>query len=269
MDLFKKRTIGEEWRKIVDLSRAACGAAGLPVTTDQRRWRELRDSRQGQVGFLVGNGPSVRPTDLDAIGPGVSFCCNRFYLAYDRMKFRPSYIVSSDDQMIADFGAEMTQRAQAPVFFVSKARPAGRDGFVWAKADWRQPFRFSPNPAVHVAPGGATLVAALQIGYHLGIRKFFLYGVDHSFKFQSVPDPVQGLKTAQGEGNHFIANYRDGRPWIPPLTQLIETAFRECDARLRREGGWVKNATRGGALEVLERISFEGALAEAGRNPSR
>jgi hypothetical protein len=94
----------------------------------------------------------------------------------------------------------------------------------------------------------------------MGIRQFYLYGVDHSFKFQKRPEGVDIYKSAQGEGNHFIANYRDGKPWCPPATALIEWAFQVADRTLRKEGGWVKNATRGGHLDVLERIPFEAAL---------
>ena len=63
--------------------------------------------------------------------------------------------------------------------------------------------------------------------------------------------------SAYGEGNHFIKNYRSDKPWCPPETKLIEEAFQVCDQFLRTKGGWIKNATRGGKLEVLERTDFD------------
>ncbi|MEA5533512.1 hypothetical protein [Crocosphaera sp. XPORK-15E] len=41
---------------------------------------------------------------------------------------------------------------------------------------------------------------------------------------------------------------------------MIEKSFQACDLFLRSQGGWLKNATRGGKLEVLERIDFDLAI---------
>jgi hypothetical protein len=246
------------WRHfaVANLSRA-----GLSVTADMRALRNNRDRHAGRVGFLIGSGPSVRVEDLDALSGRIGFCCNRFFLAYPTMRFRPTYLVGSDRQMIDDFGAQMVTNGECPVWFVDERRPTIDEEFYWIRSNWSRPFRFFRDVRMGAGVGGATLIAATQIGYHLGIRHFFLYGVDHSFKFQTVATPEAGLKIAQGDGNHFIANYRSGKAWIPPKTELIEEGFKVCDQELRKEGGWIKNATRGGALEVLERISFEQALA--------
>lgn len=239
---------------------ASFAACGLPITSQQKALRQLRRRHIGQIAFLIGNGPSVRSEDLDALIGRTSFCCNRFYLAYEKFRFRPSHLVSSDSQMIADFGNEMVAKAGCDVWLVADRRPAELGRFHWVKLRYGRQFTFFRNVGFGASPGGATLVAATQIGYHLGIRHFFLYGVDHSFNFQMVTDSHTGLKRAQGDNNHFISGYRSGKPWIPPATALIEESFKICDSELRKEGGWIKNATRGGALDVLERVSFEEAL---------
>ncbi len=239
---------------------ATLSALGLPLTRDQRLLRQAKNSYVGRIGFLIGSGPSVRTEDLDALSGRIAFCCNRFFLAYDKTRFRPNCLVSSDRQMIDDFGLEILTRGGCDVWFVDERKPQIPGNFYWVRSDWSRPFRFFRDVRFGAGVGGATLVAATQIGYHLGIRHFFLYGVDHSFKFQKVEDSLAGLKTAQGDGNHFIANYRSGKPWVPPQMELIEEGFHVCDQELRKEGGWIKNATRGGALEVLERVSFEEAL---------
>ena len=266
MDPFKKRNIKEEWHEFMLWFRGVQAGSyrrGLPLTRDHWRLKWQRGSLAGRVGFLIGNGPSVRPADLDRLCQRATFCCNRFYLAYDKMKFRPTHLVSADRQMIEDFGAEMIVKGEAKVWFADEIPSKVKGDYTWVRSIWHRPYEFSRDVGLWADPGGATLITALQIGYHLGIRHFYLYGVDHSFKFKPVEDPAQGHRTAQGDGNHFIANYRSGKLWAPPLTDLIEEAFSTCDRELRREGGWVKNATRGGALEVLERISFEEAVKSA------
>ena len=118
---------------------------------------------------------------------------------------------------------------------------------------------FSERIHDFIMPGGGTLIAAAQIGYFMGINRFILYGVDHDFRFQTRQAGRGDSCTAYGEGNHFIEDYRSGQPWIPPLTDYIEESFVICDQFLRSRGGWLKNATRGGKLNILERVNFDAA----------
>lgn len=102
--------------------------------------------------------------------------------------------------------------------------------------------------------GGGTLIAAIQLGHHMGIREFYLYGVDHNFAYDKNDDKQNDAK---GDGNHFIKNYRSGKTWQSPKMELVEEAFMKSDIILRQDGGFLKNATNGGKLEVLDRISFK------------
>jgi hypothetical protein len=111
-----------------------------------------------------------------------------------------------------------------------------------------------------ITPGGGTLIAAIQIGYFLGVRKFVLYGVDHNFDFKTEENAEDEFRSASGDDNHFIKNYRSGKNWCPPAMQLIEDSFSYADEMLRKEGGFLVNATRGGNLEVLERVELEDAI---------
>ena len=237
--------------------RVAMANRGLGLTDNNRKIGSLKDKHKGEIGFLIGNGPSVRIEDLERLQDKVTFCCNRFYLAYDRMKFRSTYLVSTDKQMIRDFGAEMVAMHPGEVFFVSDESPNILGDFIWFRSISRTPIEFSENVYHFVMPGGGTLITAIQIGHHMGITKFVLYGVDHSFKFETNENAKDIWESARGEGNHFIQNYRCGKPWAPPVLWQAEGAFLSCHVFLQARGGWLKNATRGGKLEVLERIDFD------------
>ena len=106
--------------------------------------------------------------------------------------------------------------------------------------------------------GGASLNVAIQLGYFMGIKHFVLYGVDHEFKYKTVPNPsYNDFCTARGDDNHFIKNYRTGKLWCPPHLEMIEKSLAWADRYLRQRGGWLINATRGGQLDVLERKNFD------------
>lgn len=233
---------------------------GYVTNSDYDQIMSLKDRHKGKIGFMLGNGPSVRSEDLELIAdkPFVSFACNRIHLAYNDTNFRPNYVLSADEQMIADFGQEITDYNNS-CLFISKTRPFISGDFTWFHQKNGRPFKFSKDVTRDVMVGGGTLISAIQIAYHMGIREFYVYGVDHNFKFEKNKDG--GHRNAIGEGNHFIKNYRSGKKWQAPVIDLVEEAFSACDVELRKENGYLLNITRGGRLEVLERKNFEDVIS--------
>jgi hypothetical protein len=130
------------------------------------------------------------------------------------------------------------------------------------------PSLFSKDASRRVSPGGSSLFVAMQIAYYLGIRNFYVYGADFSFRFTPVPGAT-GFRTASGDGNHFIKNYRSGRPWCPPALQNILSSFLSARMLMEADGGFIKNATRGGELDVFERMDFDEAVQDTREREAR
>ena len=217
----------------------------------------LKNSQKGKVCFLVGNGPSVRIDDLNAISDAFSFGCNRIYLAYNSMDFRPSYLMSSDRQVINDFGQEMIDASNGNVIFVSEEIPNLTGDFLWLKHVSRTPLIIPLDITRYVMPGGGTLISALQVGIYLGIRHFYIYGMDHSFTYVESGNKSDIYRSVKGDENHFIKSYRSDQFWCPPSMEQIEGALLSIQSYLEPLGGWIKNATHGGALNILERVNFD------------
>ena len=224
---------------------------------NDRAIKNLLDIHKGRQAWIIGNGPSVKTEDLEKFAGSITFCCNKFYMAYPLTSFRPSYTVTSDGQMIEDFGSEIVKKSAGKVFVVSETPPRIKGDYIWVRYLHKpgRPIRFSRNMLRYVMPGGSTVVAAIQIGYYMGIRNFYLYGIDHDFRYTRAA--CQNSELVEGTGNHFIANYREKRKWYRPWTATIEQSFAICDSFLKERRGSLKNATRGGKLEVLERIDFD------------
>jgi hypothetical protein len=221
----------------------------------------LRNSFAGKTAWLIGNGPSVSLPDLEKLQGALTFCFNRFYLAYPDLAFRPTFTVTGDEQMIEDFGQEIVDNAGGTVF-VANFRPPDLTGdYCWVRQVSGFPSLFSKDASRRVAPGGSSLYAAMQIGYFLGIRNFYIYGADFKFTFNPVVGSSAAFRSASGDGNHFIQNYRSGRPWCPPAIQNILSSFLAARALMESEGGFIRNATRGGELEVFERQDFDTAVS--------
>lgn len=227
-----------------------------------KRLSAMKNSLAGRTGWLVGNGPSVRTEDLDRLAEmgATCFCFNRFHLAHEQTKLRPQFTVTGDLQMIEDFGQTIVDESGGTVFVADEHAPSLVGDYVWVRQISAFPSLFSFDADLAVTPGGSSVYVAMQIGYFLGIRRWYLYGSDFSFQFSQPSSGGAAFRTASGEGNHFIANYRSGRPWCPPAIENILPSFFGARMLMELEGGFIRNATRGGHLNVFERVDFEEAL---------
>ena len=71
---------------------------------DAQYIRGLRDTHKGERCFVIGNGPSLTPADLDILAEKMVFCfaVNRIYKMYPKTVWRPSIYMTLDTFVIAD-----------------------------------------------------------------------------------------------------------------------------------------------------------------------
>lgn len=211
--------------------------------------KKFKNIYKGKKAIILGNGPSVDLNFCENINKDdfIIFAANRIHLVYNQTKFKPHFVVSSDPQVISDFGKEIKEQNTKEGVITFFAGRKFFDPIIDLYLLFLNPFKFKKTPYFGLAGGGGSLFIAIQLAYYSGIKEMYLYGVDHNFKF----DLSNGL--AKGDNNHFIKNYRSGKKWIPPRTKLIEQSFKECDLFLRSKNGFLLNGTKGGKLNVLER----------------
>ena len=232
-------------------------APRMPSSAALSRWQ---DRHEGETAWVIGNGPSVQTADLDRLEGRITFAFNRFHLAHESTRLRPTYTVSADRQMIEDFGQDIVDRSGGAVFIAAQQPPDLVGDYIWLRLVDVSPPLFSLSPDRAVTPGGSSAYVAMQLAYFMGIRRLYLYGMDFRFSFERNPAAAGAYRSATGEGNHFIADYRDGRPWCPPSFRQIATSFYAARVLMESEGGFIRNATRGGALEIFPRHDFDAAL---------
>src|SRR5512135_2231307 len=86
-----------------------------------RKLAALKDSHKGERCFLIGNGPSLRSTDLSRLKNEFCFGFNRIFLAAAAPGFTPSSLLSLNDLVIEQSAAEL-QALKMPKFFVWRSR---------------------------------------------------------------------------------------------------------------------------------------------------
>lgn len=209
----------------------------------------------GERCFIIGNGPSLRNTDLSKLKNEYTFGMNRIYLAFAEMGFPTSFFVSINDLVIQQTAVDI-QKLQIPRFIA------------WRSHQWLQPSqdlyflyttytgpRFSKKATGRLWEGATVTFIALQLAYYFGFNEVVLIGVDHSFTTKGKPNETV---VSQGDDpNHFNpAYFGKGFRWQLPDLQTSEMAYRLAKSAFEKDGRKVLDATVGGQLTVFPKVEY-------------
>lgn len=240
-------------------------AAHFNLFPEGKALARLKNVHSGERCFIIGNGPSLRAEDLDCLARHgeISFAFNRIYHFFDQTEWRPTYYVSQDGKMLAGCAAEVNELS-ARIKFI----PAELEWYENIHIDRAQLFHivnaeteenvpdFSEDIAKYICNSKTVVYTAIQIAVYMGIREIYLLGVDHHFhtsmnaKGEIVVDP-----TAK---DYFSDKYNlDKDQLYIPNTDISTLTFMAAKQYADSHGIQIYNATRGGKLEVFERVDFD------------
>lgn len=233
----------------------------------------LKDKYKGQRCFVIGNGPSLRKEDLERLKSEITFGVNGVYQVFFETSWRPTYYVCIDYYGYAlDHEKINGIEAEKKFIPIERALAAGKIydeviyynrmvNYVDIKQDKilrSKEFKFSENVEEVVFGGQTVLYDVLQFVVYMGFSEIYLLGVDCNYKQEILEDGTVIKNNV--EKDHFSKDY-DERienivSVVPPI-YAFKLAFQKVKEICDQKGIIIKNATRGGKLEVFERIEFE------------
>ena len=258
-----------------------------------RAYKEANQDRVNELKrcFIIGNGPSLTPEDLEqikALGE-FSIASNRIYLIFDKTDWRPDVYTSLDLEIIKASVPEIID-LQAALKLICVESPANIPEQLWAGDilpvkkimnynNWLVTGKlppFSDDITKGIYHGMTVTYFNIQTAVWLGFKEIILIGIDHQFKNHfHVSSPERAsvqcigipgrINQVQGvERNHFADNYvadlpggSDGEAgrfyWIDAATMAYIAAKKYAEAH----GIRIINATRGGKLDIFERVNFD------------
>jgi hypothetical protein len=233
------------------------------ITAESRRSRRmllaLRDRHRGEKAIILCNGPSLLKVDLASIQGTYTFGLNKISLLFDKSPFRPSAIVAVNPFVIEQH-ERFFRESDIPLFLdsVGFARIGSRPTVAYLKS--ASVVRFARDVRIGYYQGYTVTFVALQLAYHMGFNRVALVGCDHNFAAKGPANAV--VVAGSKDESHFDPRYFSGGvQWqLPDLLQsevsylLAREAF-EADNRL------LVNATAGGKLETLQRMTLEQFLS--------
>ncbi len=226
-----------------------------------RQIASLKDTHKGERCFIIGNGPSLKNTDISKLRNEVTFGMNRIYLAFDEWGFRTSFIVAINDLVIEQC-AEDFMTLNMPCFFSWRSRQnfpktsiAKTQAPIFLHTTYTGP-KFAADARGRLWEGATVTYICLQLAFHMGFEQAILVGVDHSFSSTGQPNTTV---VSQGDDrNHFDPSYfGKGFRWQLPDLDTSEIGYQIAQQTFRTAGRQVLDATIGGKLTVFPKIDYD------------
>jgi hypothetical protein len=226
------------------------------------RLGELADRHRGETCVIIGNGPSIAGEDFSKLKGVSTFCLNRGYLKWREEGLEPTYFMAVNDLVIEQFHTEIAKlRCPLLLPWDHHALFQENENAVFIEMRWHK--RFFGDVRDGLWAGATVTFAAMQVAFHMGFETAILIGVDHRFKDQG-PAHAEVLQKGD-DGNHFAKDYFGrGVRWNLPDLEQSERSYRMADKIYSAAGRKIVDSTRGGALDVFEKMPLEEAIRRFG-----
>jgi hypothetical protein len=220
-----------------------------------QRLADLKNAHRGERAFILGNGPSLRNTDVSKLKNEKTFGMNRVFLAFPVWDFQTSFLVSVNDLVIEQSAPEIIALPM-PKFLSWRSRRYVKpdDQTIFLHSTYERPI-FAKDARGRLWEGATVTYVALQLAYHMGFDPVILIGVDHSFSSKGTPNTTV---TSQGEDrDHFDPRYFGrGFRWQLPDLDMSERAYLMARTAYEADGRRVLDATVGGQLTVFPKVEY-------------
>ena len=162
---------------------------GLAITSNDRKLLALKDKHKGEPCFIIGNGPSLKISDLQKLHEAnqITFAFNKIYLAFEQTDWRPTYYIV-EDSLVAQLNKNKITKLEPftklfPLDFINMYRHLENTIFYYInwKDFWPNNPLFTSNP-FRLHWGATVTYTALQFAIYVS----FLIGRS-SYTFASFP----------------------------------------------------------------------------------
>lgn len=220
----------------------------------------LKETGTGKRLFIIGNGPSLTPSDLELIVGEDSIGMNRVSQIFGSTSWRPSYyLCTTSNVQFEDWRADIVkgQRLGVPFFMWDKLIPSlspTPNSILLNCVDGELDFRevtdetWSDSPQVSVSKFGTSMFVAFQLAAYMNYSEVVILGADLGFRvtlLQKLAAKLRMTKLFRSlDRNHFAKGY--GTPGAPPdvLNCNMLVAHRIARDKMEARGIFVLNASR-------------------------
>jgi len=241
---------------------------GICFSKNAKKLYAYRDKFKGERCFIMGNGPSLKATDLDTLIHEYTFGSNMIYKIFDQTVWRPTFHCTIDRICARELSAEYKENISSPMFTnysVYNILDEKPKDIIYVRDYGKTPYQPSKRFLSYYYPSDATVTSfIIELAIFMGFKEIYLLGVDCTNVF--------------GSNGHFISSYLPQEiidKDIKRISKKLDKEKQSVDAAAQysidksiyaysrleefshKYGVKIYNATRGGNLEVYERADFD------------
>lgn len=224
--------------------------------TKYRKLREVKDIYKGKRCFILGTGPSLTIDDLNKIKNEISFGTNTILKIFDKTDWRPNYYCIIDPNTYNNLEEEIKKRKIENLFYpnnrIRNNNVFGRCFALDHSNIWKMCMprvfkftKFSDDIERKIYDGASVIYAAIQIAVYMGFKEIYLLGVDCNYSKNN---------TRHAKGMEY-SNYN--YKWTKDTALSMIEGFKVAKRYADKNNIKIYNATRGGMLEVFERVNLD------------
>lgn len=226
------------------------------ITTDYaNQIKKFKNIHKGERCFIIGNGPSLTPEDLDLIRNEYSFSCNRIYKILNKTKWRPYYFVADDGGIVSSDYKNIINEINCKAKFIGVEFDKKIINF-YINSDViilkektileNKIPKWNLNIEEYICAGHTVTFPMVQLAIYMGFKEIYFIGQDCSY--------MATLENGRIAKNHF---YESNHRLSQADAKSLFYAFEAINNMAKENNVKVFNATRGGKLETFPRVKLE------------
>lgn len=216
--------------------------------------------------FIIGNGPSLSVDDLNTLHRNneICFASNAIYKMFGRTEWRPNFYTASDD-LVTKTTIEEIKKIEGEIFIadlynIVDFEKVNQSNIHYIHMNPNVGYMnhpgFSDDVVTHVFDGGSCVYdMSLQLAVYMGFTEIYLLGVDNTVGITNIATHFDGYYTKEEEEKVWKPKFRDNI--AQENYELLNRAFESGKQYCKKNGIELLNATRGGRLNVLDRVLFD------------
>lgn len=234
---------------------------------DSQYIKTFKDKHKGERCFIIGNGPSLKIEDLDSLINEYTFAANRIYNFLSQTEWRPTYYLSVDRDVMRHSIQELNKYDFKELFLatdmnfdMTKLKGKATRIFLDNKFHVNKYNDLSAYICEDVSKsfsdGYTVTFVAIQFAIYMGFKKIYLLGMDFNF---STMISSSGKKIVNKDvKDHFYE--KKYQATVPCFYDNNLYAYNVAKEYADSHDIKILNATRGGKLEVFERVDFDSII---------
>lgn len=228
--------------------------------------KRFKNIHKGQRCFIVATGPSLTIEDVNKLKGEICFGMNSVYKLFDQTEWRPRYYCIYDKKVFGRIYDELKNVNFECAFYTDNLKwkaPFTHKVGLWD--NWRgnsrlemflfpdtlqnKQQRISRDISKYVYAGTSVVHVIMQICFYMGFEEIYLIGADCNF--------------GGSEKHSKIVSYKGSDKITESPEYIYKCLMRDYNrAKVYADNNGVRiyNATRGGKLEVFQRVNLDELL---------